>query len=268
MPKPLRRANDSQIERLLTTLKDDPAYRKDLARRIAERDNIKYSSAMRRLQRYVTEGEQKRSIYHAPVQYRREIRQEFRREPPRIPLTEREYTEPRERITRPSGERDEPFFDEGEDEDEGGGGYGGGGGFEDFEESPSESREITANDVRAILAYHDGDVHEAAERLNLSPRAEGTLDLIATSEGVDINRLTAGPELIERAREFYNDLEPDQVAELEAFHDALMDMTDWQIAVIYEDLRNGFTSWEDWLDLLDFDRDFWELFREAYERAA
>ena len=48
---PERRANDAQVERLLQTLKSDLGYRKDLARRIAQKEGIKYDIAMRRLQR-------------------------------------------------------------------------------------------------------------------------------------------------------------------------------------------------------------------------
>jgi len=59
---PERRANDAQVERLLHALKSDLSYRQDLAARIAEKENIKYASAMRRLQRYVTDAGEKRSL--------------------------------------------------------------------------------------------------------------------------------------------------------------------------------------------------------------
>lgn len=252
MPK--RRANDAQVERLLAALKSNLSYRQQVARRIAQQNNIKYDSAMRRLQRYITEAGEKRSI-HAPAakESRRELRADARRHtPPRAIVYE---PGEQEQIAR---DRDFGEYDEEEGEEEEG----------DF-----DSYEVTLNDLRAVVGYHDGDITETAERLNLSPRGEKLLDL--GTGGVDVLNMRGGGELQDRVREFYNDLETANYQDIEDFASLFFNLPDWEISMILDDIRSGATTFDEWLDAwhhdgmtLDdlTDSEFWELFREAYER--
>lgn len=255
-----RRANDAQVERLLHKLKTDLGYRQQLARRIAEQDNIKYDSAMRRLQRYITEGEEKRSFVAAPVAKRQFVREDYR-----------EYDRQERRHAVPRGGRD---YDRWERDDigggGGGGGAGGGGAFGGYD--------VKNQDLVAIVAYHDGNIREAAYELGLSRRAERQLDALITSYEADapINVLGSvdGVELAEAVRDFMGSLDGEQLGDLEAFHDGLLqgEMADWRIGTIIRDIESGRTTFSDWVDAALHDLDYpddvsewWELWREAYE---
>lgn len=247
---PQRRANDAQVERLLHALKTDLSYRQAVARRIAQKDNIKYDSAMRRLQRYVTEAGEKRSFAAAPKAYQRELREDYRREreqqtPPPV--------RPRERIIEPR-----LTFDERDTDDEGE--YG--------------SYEVQVNDLRALVAYHDGNVEETADRLRLTDRGERLLDLAISSEGIDVLSMRGGGALADNVREFLNELDSGTAQEIQDFADLLYNLPDWQIAMILDDMRSGASTFADWLDAWHRDgmsldannSEYWRVWRAAYQR--
>lgn len=254
MPK--RLANDAQVERLLYALKTDLAYRQSLAKRIAARDGIKYDSAMRRLQRYITEGEQRRDLRSAKATpYRKELKQEGRALPPptvSVPL-QRE-------ITRVRYERLE---EEDEDEDEGA-----------YDDYPVENQ-----DILSVIAYHDGDIRETAKALGLSRRAAMQLDALVVSyeadAALDVIRSVDGVELQYAVRDFLNNLDPDDARDIEAFHDGLLqgEMADWRIGLIMRDIESERTTFDDWVDAMMHDleypeevSEFWRLWREVYNR--
>lgn len=274
-----RLANDAQVDRLLKALKDDLSYRQQVARRIAERDNIKYDSAMRRLQRYVTDAGQKRDIRSvAAAPYRKELRQEARQ-------VERTYRPVRR---EPEPERYEPsrgsryqFFDdedsydeEDEDEEEEGESESGGPG------RPYDNYDIQSQDLLAIIAYHDGDTRETARELDLSPRAGGQLGMLLRSyeagAPIDVMSSVDAVELEFAARDFMNALAGDDRSDIEAFHDALMsgEMADWRIGVIVRDIEAGRSTFDQWVDAYYHDAqyeddlsEFWALWRAAYGRS-
>ena len=251
---PQRRANDAQVERLLHALKTDLSYRQDLARRIAKRDNIKYDSAMRRLQRYVTDSAEKRSFVRAPVQYQRELRQESR-----------EIERERQRVTDRRDYEERIFWRERERDLE----------EEEEEEGEFDSYDVQLNDLRAIVAYHDGDIKETAERLGLTSRGARLLDLAVTGEGVDVLSTRGGGALADNVREFFNSLDGATAQEIQDFSDLLYNLPDWQIGMIVEDMRSGQTTFAEWLDAwyddnmnLDTeDSEYWRVWRAAYGRA-
>ncbi len=244
---PQRRANDAQVERLLHALKTDLSYRQQVARRLAEKDNIQYKSAMRRLQRYITEAGEKRSFVRAPKQYQRELRQEIRRLPP--PMVPREA---------PKVARRRIAFEE-----------------EEEEEGEFDSYEVQLNDLRAITAYHDGEIEETAKRLGLSTRGEQLLDLAVTGEGIDVLSMRGAGTLADHVREFLNELDSGSAQEIQDFSDLLYNLPDWQIGMIIEDMRDGETTFADWLDAwydadMDLDTEdseYWRVWRAAYARA-
>lgn len=245
---PQRRANDAQVERLLHALKTDLSYRQAVARRIAQKDNIKYASAMRRLQRYVTEASEKRSFVRAPVQYKRELRQEGR-------SVERERREQEQRSEERLRVQDRIFARE--------------------EKSEFDSYDVQLNDLRAIVAYHDGDVDETADRLGLSERGARLLDMAVTGEGADMLGARGGGALADSVREFFNDLDSATAQEIQDFSDLLYNLPDWQIGMIIDDMRSGQTTFADWLDAwvsdgMDLDAEdseYWRVWRAAYARA-
>ncbi len=251
--KVTRRANDAQVERLLHALKTDLSYRQDLARRIAERDNIKYDSAMRRLQRYITEAGEKRSFARAPVEKRREVRQDYR-----------EYERREREVEKRAREEARIFEREARREEE-----------EEEEEGEFDSYEVQLNDLRAITAYHDGNVEETADKLSLSARGERLLDLAVTGEGLDVLTMRGGGELADRVRDFFNDLDSATAQEIQDFSDLLYNLPDWQIGMILEDISSGATTFAEWLDAWyddDMDMDaqdseYWRVWRAAYKRA-
>ena len=253
---PERRANDLQVERLLHALKTDLSYRQDLAARIAEKENIKYASAMRRLQRYITDAGEKRSFARAPKPVQREVRQDYR-EYERQVKPEPEPITRRERIV-------EHEYAEDEDEDEGEGEY--------------DSYDVHLNDLRAVIAYHDGDIKETAKALGLTRRGEQLLDfqvkVDAADTGANVLKMTGGGAIEDGIRNLFNEVTRDTAQELQDFADIFFNRPDWQIGVMLEDLRTGGTTFADWYDAWQtdgFDSDaenseYWRVWREAYKR--
>jgi hypothetical protein len=260
---PQRRANDAQVERLLHALKSDLSYRQAVARRIAEKDNIKYASAMRRLQRYVTEAGEKRAFVNAPVYYKRELRQETRKlPPPTLPPAPpvRAPSEPRYPIAR------RPLFEDEEDEED---------------EGEFDTYEVHLNDLRSIISYHDGDTEETAKALGLGTRGERLLEYQVNADaadaGANVLEMSGGGRLQDAIREFYNESDADTVQEIRDFQDIFFNLPDWEIGLILEDLRKGNTTFADWFDPyvdagMDIDSyfdspEFWTVWRAAYARS-
>ena len=253
---PPRRINDAQVERLLDAMRRDPKYRATLAKRIVEREghspgtadyNRRYKSTMRRFQRYVTEAGEKRSFARASVEYQRETRQVARSIP--LPSPTRTikqtvtYTTPEQEVRR-TVEYAEPI------------------------------RDISLNDLRAIVAYHDGDIRETTQVLSLSARGGRLLDLAVSGEGVDIFGLRGSGEVADQVRDFLDSISDEDAQDIQDFHDLLMDLPDWQISMILGDLEDGETTFAEWIDAwrddgmtLDASQSrFWELWRAAYAR--
>lgn len=265
---PERRANDAQVERLLHALKTDLSYRQALAAKIAKQDNIKYASAMRRLQRYITKAGEKRSFAAAPVQYRREVREDYREyerqareREQRLRVQDRVFERERERDFRRQELEDE--F-EGEEEEESEGEY--------------DTYEVHLNDLRAVISYHDGSVKETAKALGLSKRGEQLLDFQIKSDLADTSanvlEMRGGGQIEDGIREFLNSVTYDTAQELQDFADIFFNRPDWQIGVMLEDLRRGGTTFADWYDAWqadDFDSqaedsEYWREWRAAYAR--
>lgn len=265
---PERRANDAQVERLLHALKTDLSYRQDLAARIAEKDGIKYASAMRRLQRYITEAGEKRVFTHAPIEKRREVREDYReherqarerqQDQRRQELVfERKAEQQAERSRRETFGSDEEYVDEGE--------------FETYD--------VHLNDLRSVIAYHDGDIKETAKALRLSRRGEQLLDFQVRSDkanaSANVLTMQGGGAIEDAIRDFLNTVTRDTAQELQDFADIFFNRSDWEIGIILDDLRNGNTTFADWFDAWEsdgFDPDatnseYWRVWREAYKRA-
>lgn len=260
---PQRRANDAQVERLLHALKTDLTYRQQVAARIAKQDNIKYASAMRRLQRYITEAGEKRSFARAPKPYQREIRQDYRER-------EREIEKPRteDRLPRRSPERvseRESYRDEDDNEDE--------------DEGEYDEYDVHLNDLRAVISYHDGNLKEIAKALGLSRRGEQLLDFQIRADSADtqanVLNMTGGGDIRDGIREFFNEIDEDVAEEIQEFSDIFFNRPDWQIGVMLEDLRGGGTTFADWYDAWESDgfdsqaedSEYWRVWRAAYARA-
>lgn len=238
---PQRRSNDSQVERLLHALKTDLSYRQDLAARIAEKENIKYASAMRRLQRYITEAGEKRSFTRAPVEQRRVVREDYREH-------ERQEIQREQRLKL----QDRIFV--------------------------REEQRVHLNDLRAVISYHDGNLRDTARALSLSKRAERLLDFQVRSDLADTHanvlEMTGGGEIQDAIREFLNEATPGTAQELQDFAEIFFNRSDWEIGIILEDLRSGKTTFADWMDAWtddDFNPDaqnseYWRVWREAYAR--
>lgn len=262
-----RRVNDAQVERLLAAMKD-ARYRSELAKKLVAKENVKqftrtgkttaewkrrYSSTMRRFQRYVTTSGEKRSFARAPVVYQREARA-VARELPALPPA-RSLPLPSQ-VSRPKSQVEE----------------------EEFELTPpsyESTRDISLYDLRAIVAYYDGDVNEAARSMSLSDRGERLLDLAVTGEGVDVLAMRGAGELTDQARELFDSLPSRDAQDIDDFHDLLMNLPDWQIGMILADLEDENTTFADWLDAwrddgMDLDvseSEYWALWRQAYARA-
>ena len=262
-----RLANDAQVDRLLQALKTDLAYRQQLAKRIATRDGIKYDSAMRRLQRYITEGEQKRDITsRQAAPYRKELKQEGRALPPPAAIIKPPVFTPSGFERKGFEDYDEDEGDEDEDEDEETAG-------------PYDNYPVQNQDLLSVIAYHDGDIRETAKALDLSRRAAAQLDaLVASYEAdasLDIMQSVDAVELEFAVRDFLNSIDADDRRDIEAFHDGLLqgEMADWRIGVIIRDIQEERTTFDDWVDAamhdLEYPEDtseFWALWREAYKR--
>ena len=261
-----RKANDAQIERFLSALKRDLTYRQTIATKIAEEKIGKkltpaqrktlpktreYKSAMRRLQRYVTTGAEKRSIERAPVAAKRQVRQIARAvplpplEPVRIPAREIYHRGHREE--KPKQKKDLlPVY--------------------------RESRLTTdLYELRAIIGFFDGNTREAAKRLDVDWRL---LDL--ASQGTSITRAMGAGRIDEGVERLYGQLSEDEIQDIQDFSDLLHDLPDWRIGLILDDMANGDTTFSDWIDAWHDDdmaidaseSEFWALWRAAYERLA
>lgn len=271
---PSRRINDAQTERLLAALQS-LEYRQKLARKLAVKDNIKYDSAMRRLERYVTKGAQKRSFARAPLLVRRETVKLARRlpvpadyqAPPRsvLPLPRRQ--EP-EQLPLPRGvlRDDIPPFQS---------------------TLPPKQREIEPDapdnyEYRAIFAYFDGDADEAASILKefgAPDRTAKLLELAAT--GTDILGARGVGRLGDAVIDWYESLDAADIEDIERFSDLLREgeMAEWKAEIVLEDIANGYSTFADWSDVwrdsgYDFDtlvneddNEYWRLWRSAYARA-
>lgn len=263
---PQRRSNDSQVERLLAALKTDLSYRQDLAARIAKKEGIKYASAMRRLQRYITEAGEKRSFIRAPVAYQREVRQDYReRERQEYERRARERQLAPEHIDRREGLRIERELYEEEDAGE--------------DEGEFDTYDVHLNDLRAVISYHDGNLKDAARALGLSSRGEQLLDFQLRADLADtqtnVLRMKGGGEIEDGIRGFLNNVDAATAQELQDFADIFFNRPDWQIGVMLEDLRAGGTTFADWFDAWESDgfdsqaenSEYWRVWRAAYARA-
>lgn len=260
---PDRRINDAQVERLLHALKTDLSYRQNLAARIAKKENIKYASAMRRLQRYITEAGEKRAFARAPTPIQRDIRQDYRQREYEIAARERQLTPERvERREILRVERD--LWDETDEGEEAG----------EF-----DSYEVHLNDLRAVISYHDGDIKETARALGLSQRGERLLEFQLKSDAADTHanvlKMKGGGAIEDGVRNFLNAVDSETAQELQDFADIFFNRPDWQIGVMLEDLRSGGTTFADWFDAWAADEfnseaedsEYWRVWRAAYARA-
>lgn len=268
---PIRRANDAQVERLLQALHSLP-YRQDLARRISQQENIAYSSAMRRLQRYITEAGERRTFTRAPKAKVKIMRAAARQVPRDLRPTDVKITRYEPPVIESPGRPS--FYKEIEPAEI----------PEDYiPYSERESlRDINQYDYWAVVAYHDGDAKEAAQTLDLSPRGENLLRTATTGDGVAIQGAAGSGEVDDAIRDFYADA--DDAQDVEDFYDLVNNMPDWNIGIMMEDIRSGGTTFSDWLDRWHEDHmiyrewgkydasdledsEFWELWRAAYARA-
>lgn len=263
---PQRRINDAQVERLLSALQSRE-YRQQLARKLAAKEDIKYASAMRRLQRYVTTGAQKRTFARAPLDVRRAtvktartlpVPADYLPKPKTIPWAAEPEQLPLP-APRPTFYRDDippapviPTYRE------------------------TGERDVNNYDLRAILAYYDGDSDEAGrvlQTMGADNRAGRLLELAATS--ADVLAMRGAGRLSDAIREWFDVAGDEDAQDVEDFRDLLMNLPDWQIEMILEDMQKGDTSFADWMDAwrdanMDIDsedNDYWRLWREAYARA-
>lgn len=274
MPQKPRRINDAQVERLLANMRD-VSYRRALTIALLKREGVKqftptgrttaehkrrYASTMRRFQRYTTSAGEKRSFARAPIAYQRPVRAVARVLPaPRqlpAPKAVRQYDEAteyeRERSLR--GFQLEP----------------------DRAPSDVDFYEPSSNAIlRAMRAYYDGDVPEAADAMRLSQRGERLLELATDGEGVSITSMRGAGEVYDQVRETLEGLPYSDVSDIQDFHDLLQNLPDWQIGMILADLEDENTTFADWLDAwrddgmtLDANEsEYWALWRAAYARA-
>lgn len=258
---PERRVNDAQVERLLHALKTDISYRQELAARIAKKDGIKYASAMRRLQRYITEAGEKRAFAHAPKVKQREVRQDYRQYES---IKQQQQVIPQQVIKRERLRVEREYDDDEGYEDEGG---------------AYDTADVHLNDLRAVLSYHDGNIHETAKVLGLTKRGERLLDFQVRSDladtKADVLRMEGGGLIQDAIRQLWNSLTVDTAQELQDFADLFFNRSDWEIGIILEDLRSGATTFADWMDAWANDgfnpdatnSEYWRVWREAYKRA-
>lgn len=251
---PERRHNDAQVDRLLAALKSDLSYRQKIARKIADKEKIKYNSAMRRLQRYITEAGERRSFARAPVEQRRVVRQIARREP--LPETVGRWDQQTRRIEIP----ERPIIDRRPDPAD----------YQPRFEPEPESTSLY--ELRAIVAYFDGDTREAGRALKVDYRL---LELAAG--GTTITRRMGGGKIDEGVERLYRRLSAEDEQDIQDFSDLLYNMPDWEIGVILDDLADGDTTFADWMDVwrdsgMDYDElkddgAYWALWRAAYAKA-
>lgn len=277
---PQRRANDAQVERLLRAMQDR-SFRQALARKVTKLPaesklpakgttrRRAYDSAMRRFERYVTTGAQKRSFTAASAAARKPVIVAARRvplpasyEPPQIVARRPELKEPGPRP---------PFFADIPPAELLPGDVS-------FEPTPYP---IDLYDLRSILAYYDGDSREAAEHLastgnynkQQQNRMAGMLELAAT--GVNVFGMPDSGALSDAYRMLIAELDAGDAQDIEDFNTLLHDLPDWQIEMIIADISQGDTTFADWMDswhdsemdIDNDDNDYWQLWREAYARA-
>lgn len=271
---PQRRINDAQTERLLSALQSLP-YRQALALKLAKKENIKYDSAMRRLQRYVTKGVQKRVYAHAPLDIRRATIKAARRLPvpaDYLPKPKSVSQRKPEQLPLPRA----PFLAE----------------IPPYIPSkPVKSRKPVERDLpdnydyRALLAYFDGDADEAAIILSeygAGPRSAKLLELAA--KGVDILNARGVGQLAEAVRDWYDNADINDVRDVDDFSDYLRNVPEWMIEIILEDLAETSSSFAEWMDAARADgmvfrfsgdpnaddledSEFWAMWRAAYARS-
>lgn len=266
-----RRYNDAQVNRLLEALKSTE-YRSKLAHQITERDGVKYASAMRRLQRYVTEAGEKRKFASAPVRTQRSVRWAARHTPPSAP------PEPPRRYEAPPpvpGERPsffrevEPYRDSTKDE------------ADEEDDGLEFERDVNTYDLQALTAYYDGDVEETARGLGGGRREAYMLEL--ASSGTDVFGMRSAGVLTDGVREWFEIAPGDDAQDVEDFRDVLMNLPAWEIKMTLDDLAIGNTTFADWLDawrddgmIYRFrgsegweelsDSEWWALWRQTYAR--
>lgn len=256
-----RRVNDAQTDRLLAALRSDLSYRQTLAKKIADREGIKYPSAMRRLQRYITEAGEKRSFARAPVQYQRSVRQIARQVSTPPPPLRRPL--PREDVRMPPPRRmPEPLARYEEEEYE----------EEDLEYTRRDYDESDNYEKRAIIAYFDGNTREAGRALGVDSRL---LDMVAA--GTTISRSMGGAELDAAIIRWFETISDSDYEDIKDFDALLHNLPEWEIEIILDDLADGDTTLADWLDIwrdvdMDFDdlldnSEWWALWRAAYAKA-
>lgn len=106
------------------------------------------------------------------------------------------------------------------------------------------------------------------------------LDALVTSyeadAALDVMRSVDGVELQYAVRDFLSNLDADDARDIQAFHDSLLqgEMADWRIGLVMRDIQDGRTTFDDWVDAMMHDleypeetSEFWQLWREAYNRA-
>ncbi len=256
-----RVANDAQIERLLTALKrqDGKAglsdYGKQLAQKTALKEGKAYRTVERRFQRYITDAGERRSVYHAPAQQVRIVRQVARSlpipAPPPAPIPQRPIFREPLRIQEPQIQR-QPA--------------------RELLPRYSES-EVSNEELRAVIAYFDGDARKAGRALHVDSR---WLDLVNAGTSISERRIRAQINLA--VEDLYDRLPADDVEDIKDFTDALRggEMAEHRIQILMQDLANGDTTFREWIDAYRNDQEadsefetseFWALWREAYARA-
>lgn len=282
---PTIRRNDAQTDRYLAALRSinpNTGKRDYLVSQIRKIAKVKpnavisqlppakqkeYKAVRRRLERWVTTATEKRSFERSPVQYKREARAVARKSPipkyvqaPVKPKPKPRPEPPPREYEPPPVFREPPAYEYDEDE------------LEEIETRRARPRErdIDSYDLRAIVAFHDGDIRETNRALDGGRSGPGLLELVGT--GVGVQGLEGADRLIAGAREFLDTLDDDELQDVTDFTTLLNNLSDWQIDVILTDLELGATTFQDWMDAYrdsneDIDMpesEFWELFRRSY----
>lgn len=287
MPLP-RRYNDAQTNRFEAAL-PDLAYRQRLARKHAKiklndplpekgSDKLKaYNSRMRLFQRYTTTATEKRSFKHAPIEIKRQIRKDARAVPLPKHVTKpkpKPKPKPAPDIFEPKPRKKPPVIFEPPEV------------YRTDEPPPifTSERDINNEDLAALIAFHDGDVREASKELKTGRVGANLLEMAGS--GVDIagSNLDDARTLRDRAGDWFARLDADVYEDVDDFATLLHDLPAWQITMILDDLKNGETTFEDWIDAWRNDgkpqiilygkkdntlaeSEFWALWRDMYGRS-
>lgn len=271
---PQRRINDAQTEKLLSALQSLP-YRQKLAEKLAQKENIKYASAMRRLQRYVTTGAEKRQFARAPLNIRRATVKQARRLPvpsDYLPKYKPQVRPKLEQIPLPVAipyRQDIPPFP---------------GLSKTKKPKRVQGRTVDNYDLRALLAYYDGDADALA--IDLAPygsdrRTAAIFELAA--KGVDVMEAGGIGRVTEAVRDWFAETDAGDVQDIDDLSDYFRDIPEWIIEIMLEDLAAGDSAFSDWMDAAradgmvfrswtdeDYsdleDSEFWKVWRAAYAR--